>query len=49
MTSERTNPFRMAQRQLDEAAALLGLEPALHALLREPDSRADGQFPGQNG
>ena len=30
------NPFVIAQRQLDEAAAILGLEPATHALLREP-------------
>ncbi len=30
------NPFTMAQRQLDEAAAILGLDPATHALLREP-------------
>ncbi len=31
-----TNPFKIAQRQLDEAAAILGLDPATHALLREP-------------
>ncbi len=30
------NPFTMAQRQLDEAAAMLGLDPATHTLLREP-------------
>jgi glutamate dehydrogenase (NAD(P)+) len=30
------NPFVMAQRQLDEASAILGLDPATHALLREP-------------
>lgn len=30
------NPFAMAQHQLDEAAAILGLDPATHALLREP-------------
>lgn len=30
------NPFQIAQRQLDEAAAILGLDPATHALLREP-------------
>jgi glutamate dehydrogenase (NAD(P)+) len=28
--------FQIAQYQLDEAAALLGLSPAMHALLREP-------------
>lgn len=30
------NPFAIAQRQLDEASAMLGLDPATHALLREP-------------
>ncbi len=30
------NPFAISQRQLDEAAAILGLDPATHALLREP-------------
>ena len=30
------NPFRIAQQQLDEAAAALNLEPALHELLRWP-------------
>jgi glutamate dehydrogenase (NAD(P)+) len=30
------NPFQIAQRQLDEAAAILGLDPATQALLREP-------------
>ena len=30
------NPFAIAQRQFDEAAAMLGLDPATHALLREP-------------
>jgi glutamate dehydrogenase (NAD(P)+) len=35
MMSE-SNPFVIAQRQLDEAAAILGLDPATHALLREP-------------
>jgi glutamate dehydrogenase (NAD(P)+) len=30
------NPFMIAQRQLDEAAAILGLDPATHAFLREP-------------
>lgn len=34
--SQAINPFQTAQRQLDEAAALLGLAPALHAFLREP-------------
>ncbi len=30
------NPFKIAQRQLDKAAAVLGLDPAIHAFLREP-------------
>ncbi len=30
------NPWAMAQAQLDQAAAILELEPAVHALLREP-------------
>ena len=30
------NPFEIAQRQLDEAAELLGLSPAMHAFLRVP-------------
>ncbi len=30
------NPFQIAQQQLDEAAIILGLPPAAHALLREP-------------
>ena len=30
------NPFAIAQQQLDEAAAILGLDPSTHALLREP-------------
>lgn len=30
------NPFAIAQRQLDEAAALLKLDPAVHELLRWP-------------
>ncbi len=30
------NPFEIAQRQLDEAAEILGLSPAMHAFLRVP-------------
>jgi glutamate dehydrogenase (NAD(P)+) len=30
------NPFEIAQRQLDEAAEILGLDPGMHAFLREP-------------
>jgi len=35
-SSSDNNLFRVAQRQLDEAAALLKLDPALHQLLRWP-------------
>src|SRR5690554_6829320 len=34
--TEELNPFAIAQAQLDEAAAILKLEPGVHALLREP-------------
>ncbi len=30
------NPFKTAQTQLDEAAAIMGLDPAIHELLRWP-------------
>jgi glutamate dehydrogenase (NAD(P)+) len=33
---ESLNPFAIAQAQLDEAANLVQLDPAIHALLREP-------------
>jgi glutamate dehydrogenase (NAD(P)+) len=33
---EKLNPFEIAQRQLDEAVELLGLDPGMHAFLREP-------------
>lgn len=36
MTTKPFNPFEMAQRQLDEAAELLQLDPAVHELLRYP-------------
>ncbi len=34
--TENLNPFQIAQAQLDEAARILALDPATHALLREP-------------
>jgi glutamate dehydrogenase (NAD(P)+) len=34
--SENLNPFAIAQAQLDEAAAVLQLDPEMHAFLREP-------------
>ncbi len=33
---EELNPFEIAQRQLDAAAEILKLDPAMHAFLREP-------------
>lgn len=34
--SENLNPFAIAQAQLDEAAAVLQLDPQMHAFLRQP-------------
>ena len=34
--SENLNPFAIAQQQLDQAAAVLKLDPAMHAFLRQP-------------
>lgn len=34
--SERMNPFKIAQQQIDKAAERLGLDPATHELLRWP-------------
>ena len=36
MSTEKLNPFKIAQQQLDEAAKILGLDPGTHAALREP-------------
>lgn len=36
MSQENLNPFEIAQAQLDEAAEILGLDAATHALLRTP-------------
>lgn len=36
MSTETPNPFEVAQQQLDEAAEVLGLDPAIHELLRWP-------------
>ena len=35
-TAATTNPFEIAQAQLDKAASKLGLDPGVHAALREP-------------
>ena len=34
--SEELNPFAIAQQQLDQAAEIMGLDPAMHELLRWP-------------
>lgn len=36
LQAEETNPFTIAQMQLDKAAAKLQLDPAVHQVLREP-------------
>ncbi len=33
---EDLNPFKIAQQQLDNAAQIMDLDPAAHAILREP-------------
>ncbi len=43
--SEQLNPFKMAQKQLDEAAAFLGLDRATHELLRWPKREIHVTFP----
>ncbi|MCD6554794.1 MAG: glutamate dehydrogenase [Chloroflexi bacterium] len=43
--TEELNPFKIAQQQLDEAAKILKLDPALHALLREPMREFHVSFP----
>lgn len=45
MTTETLNPFAMAQAQLDEAAKILGLDAATHAMLREPMREITVQIP----
>ena len=46
-TPQVHNPFRIAQRQLDDAARILRLDPAMHAFLREP-MRLSGPKPLQH-
>ncbi len=35
-SESENNPFRIVQRQVDEAAEILKLDPAIHELLRWP-------------
>ena len=39
------NPFAVAQQQLDECAEIMGLDPASHAMLREPMRELHVSFP----
>ncbi|MBI4015278.1 MAG: Glu/Leu/Phe/Val dehydrogenase [Candidatus Aenigmarchaeota archaeon] len=39
------NPFENAQKQLEKAAKIIGLEPAVHSILREPMRIIDVHFP----
>ncbi len=43
------NPFEIAQHQLDEAAEILGLSPAMHALLRAPKRELQFTAPCNDG
>ena len=43
--TEELNPFKIAQEQLDMAAKLLKLDPAVHSLLREPKRVIEVTFP----
>ena len=43
--TEELNPFKIAQEQLDMAAKLLKLDPAVHSLLREPKRTLEVNFP----
>lgn len=43
--AEELNPFKIAQEQLDMAAKLLKLDPAIHSLLREPKRVLEVTFP----
>ena len=43
--AETLNPFAIAQEQLDQAAAILKLDPATHAFLREPMRELHVTFP----
>ncbi len=42
---EAINPFEIAQRQLDEVAQLIGLEPHVHEMLRWPKLEIQVTFP----
>jgi glutamate dehydrogenase (NAD(P)+) len=43
--NEELDPFKIAQKQLDEAAKIMNLDPQAHAILREPQSMIQVQIP----
>ena len=43
--SSKVNPFSLAQAQLDKAAKILDLDPAIHAILREPERELHVSLP----
>ncbi len=43
--AEETNPFQIAQKQLENVAGLLGLDPNVHAILRQPKRELTVHFP----
>ncbi len=43
--AEELNPFKIAQKQLDEAAEIMKLDPQAHELLREPMEVLEVQIP----
>ncbi|MBS1967236.1 MAG: Glu/Leu/Phe/Val dehydrogenase, partial [Chloroflexi bacterium SZAS-1] len=45
MTSERDNPFRIAQQQFDKAAELLDLPQDIREILRVPQRELTVNFP----
>jgi glutamate dehydrogenase (NAD(P)+) len=42
---EELNPFAIARKQLDQAVAIMGLDPATHELLRSPMRELHVSFP----
>ena len=45
MSSQNYNPFAVSQQQLDEAAGMLKLDAATHALLRNPEKEVHVSIP----
>jgi glutamate dehydrogenase (NAD(P)+) len=43
--TEELDPFKIAQKQLDEAAKIMDLDPQAHEILREPQSIVQVQIP----